>query len=118
MICSVITPLSSWSLAGEFAECNNDAMLLGVSGESLYGLIVGLMDNFPPLVDLIYMVSRMRVRWWGVTSVDAYTLIGVSFVSWNSPADPAQNELPHTAIESVGMVTSGSVERCFLSVSA
>ena len=50
--------------------------------------------------------------------MDAYTLIGVSFVSWKSPADPAQNDLPHTAIESVGMVISGRVERCFLSVSA
>jgi hypothetical protein len=37
-------------------------MLVGVSGESLCGLIVVLRDSFPPYVSLIYMVSRMRVR--------------------------------------------------------
>ena len=92
-------------------------MLVGVSGESLCGLIVGLRDSFPPFVSLIYMVSRMRVRWWGVTSVDAYMVMGVSFVSGKSPAEPDQKELPQTATESVGMIVSAGVVRYFLIVS-
>ena len=62
VICAVMMPLSSWSLAGEFDECSSDTMLAGVSGESLRGLIVGLGDSFPPLVSLMYMVSIIRVR--------------------------------------------------------
>ena len=92
-------------------------MLIGVSGESLCGLIVGLRDSFPPFVSLIYMVSRMRVRWWGVTSVDAYMVMGVSLVSGKSPAEPDQKELPQTATESVGMIVSAGVVRYFLIVS-
>ena len=88
-------------------------MLIGVSGESLCGLIVGLRDSFPPFVSLIYMVSRMRVRWWGVTSVDAYMVMGVSFVSGKSPAEPDQKELPQTATESMGMIVSDGVVRFF-----
>ena len=91
-------------------------MLVGVSGERLCGLIVGLSDSFPPFVSLMYMVSRMRVRWWGVTSVDAYTVMGLSFVSGKSPAEPDEKELPQTAIESMGMVVSAGVVRYFLSV--
>ena len=48
--------------------------------------------------------------------MDAYTVMGLSFVPGKSPAEPAQKELPQTEIESVGMVVSAGVDRYFFDV--
>jgi hypothetical protein len=44
--------------------------------------------------------------------VDAYTVMGLSFVSGKSPAEPAQKELPQTAIESNRVYGYGCKCRC------
>ena len=49
-----MTPLSNWSLAGEFvASCSSVEMAVGVSCVRVRGLIVGESESFPPFLERI-----------------------------------------------------------------
>ena len=113
-----MTPLSSWSFAGEFvSSCSSVEMAGGVSYVRMVGMIVGESESFPPCIDLMKIVSMIIVRCIGVTRLDTYTVTGRSSVSGNRPVRPSQKERPHNEMLFFEIVVSAGVELCSLKMS-
>jgi hypothetical protein len=60
----VIPPLRSCVFAGDMLfEASRFANIFGVSAMRVYGWMSGVSVSVPPELDLMYMVSCIKVRW-------------------------------------------------------